>query len=1086
MKKVFLIVCMLVTSWVAWGDTPLWLRYPAISPDGKQIAFSYQGDIFVVPVNGGRALQLTRHEAHDTQPVWTPDSKQIVFASDRHGNFDLFVVSVEGGNAKRLTFHSGSEKPESVSPDGKYVLFTALIQDKATNAMFPTGVLPELYQVPITGGRIEQVLTSPAENAVWDKQQNVLLYHDKKGYEDPWRKRHQSSVTRDIWKYTKADKKHQRLTNFRGEDRNPVFGNDGNIYYLTEKFGTFNVAKMPLDNPSSISQISHFKTHPVRFLTISNAGTLCYAYDGEIYTQEPESSAKKVAVSLFVGEVANNEKLMTKSSGITEMSVSPNGKEVVFVIRGDVFVSSADYRTTKRITNTPEQERSVSFSPDGNAILYAGERNGSWNLYQTKRVRKEEKYFATATLLKEETILETPEETFQPAYSPDGKEVAFLENRTTLRVLNLATKKVRTIMPGKLSYSYSDGDQWYEWSPDGKWFLVQYLDKNLWIGEVGLVSAKGDEKVINLTQSGYEDNRPKWMMGGKMIIWKSDRAGYRSHGSWGAEDDVYAMFLTQEAYDKFQLSKEDFELKKELDEQVEKEKKKEEDKDSKKKKKKGKGKEKEEKKDKELKPIKIELEGIEDRVERLTINSSRLSDAIVTPDGKKLYYLSRFEKGFDLWSKDLRENKTKLVYKLNGGGGGFAMDKDGKNIFFVSGGSIIKMNISSEKKENINYAADFELDEAGERAYMFEHAWRQVKRKFYDPNIHGLDWEFLKKEYAKFLPHINNNYDFADMLGELLGELNGSHTGARYRHYEAGGDNTASLGILIDWDYKGKGIKIAEVLEKGPLSKSGLKVKKGDLITAINGQSIGEGTDYFALLNRESGKNMVLTVARGTNTWDEVVKPVSRGAESNLLYERWVKKMRAETARLSNGRLGYVHVRGMNSSSFREVYSELLGRYADKEGIVVDTRFNGGGWLHDDLVTLLSGKPYWTYTPRGQVIGSDPLFKWNKPSIVLMSEGNYSDAHGFPYAYKALKIGKLVGMPVPGTFTAVWWESQIDRSIVFGIPQVGAKDMSGVYLENQQLEPDVKVRNKIELVTQGRDQQLEAAVNEMLRDLDKK
>ncbi|PVX49996.1 C-terminal processing protease CtpA/Prc [Balneicella halophila] len=1080
MKKVFLIFFMMVTSWIAWGETPLWMRYPAISPDGQQIAFSYQGDIFVVPTRGGRALQLTRHEGHDTQPVWTPDSKQIVFASDRYGNFDLFRMNAIGGSATRLTFHSGSEKPESITPDGKYVLFTALIQDDPDNYMFPTGVLPELYQVPLKGGQLTQVLTSPAENAVWTKDQKTLLYHDKKGYEDPWRKHHQSSVTRDVWKYDAKTEKHTKLTTFPGEDRNPVSDNNGNIYYLTEQFGTFNVAKMPIDNPSAITQVSKFQTHPVRFLTISDQGKLCYSYNGEIYTQLPNEKPQKLSVSLFVDDVANEIVHLRKGSGISEMAVSPNGKEVAFIIRGEVFVTSTDYKTTKRITDTPEQERSVSFSPDGDAILYAGERNGSWNLYQTKKVRDEEKYFANSTLLKEEVILESPEETFQPSYSPDGKEVAFIENRAALRVINLDSKKTRTIVPSKLNFSYSDGDQWYDWSPDGKWFVVRYLDKNLWIGEVGLVSAKGGEEVINLTQSGYEDNIPKWMMDGEMIIWTSDKAGYRSHGSWGAEDDVYAMFLTQEAYDKFQLSKEEFELEKELEKDDDKD---EESKDNDKDEEKDKSKEKD---DKTFEPIKIELDGIEDRVERLTINSSQLSDAIVTPDGKKLYYMSRFEGGFDLWRKNLLENKTELVFKLKGGGGGFAMDKDAENLFFVSGGSIYKMPISSEKKKNISYSAEFELDKAGEREYIFEHAWRQVKRKFYDPDIHGLDWEGLKKNYAKFLPHINNNYDFSEMLGELLGELNGSHTGARYRHRDSNGDNTASLGILVDYDYNKKGIKIAEILENGPLDKAKLDIKVGDVITHINKEEINPNNDYFKLLNRKKDENVVISLARGGKKWDEVIKPISRGEENTLLYNRWVKIMRAETERLSNGRLGYVHVKGMNSPSFREVYSDLLGRYADKEAVVVDTRFNGGGWLHDDLVTLLSGKPYWTLTPRGQVIGTEPLFKWSKPSILLMGEGNYSDAHGFPYAYKELGIGKLVGMPVPGTFTAVWWETQIDNSIVFGIPQVGAKGMDGKYLENQQLEPDLKVRNEIEEVTNGRDQQLEAAVKEMLRELDNK
>lgn len=1065
MKRTILTTLFLALSTIfLWAESPLWLRYPSISPDGTKIAFSYQGDIFVVSTQGGRALQLTRHEAHDTYPIWTPNSNEIIFASDRFGNFDLFKMNAEGGSATRLTFHSGNEIPESVTPDGKYILFTAVIQDKKESVMFPTGVLPELYQVPIEGGRIEQVLTSPAEDAVWNKNQTILLYHDKKGYEDPWRKKHQSSITRDIWKYEKG--KHTKLTNFAGEDRNPVFGKDNKIYFLTEQFGTFNVASFTLDNSTKVTPITSFKKHPVRFLTVADNGRLAYTYDGEIYTQFPSEKPVKLNIDIRIDNVENNIKHIGHMSGVTEMSVSPNGKEVAFIIRGEVFVSSTDYNTTKRITNTPEQERSVSFSPDGNAILYASERNGSWNIYQTKKVRKEEKYFFNATLLEEEAILESEEETFQPKYSPDGKEVAFLENRTALKVIKLKNKKIRTIMPKEMSFSYSDGDQWYDWSPDGNWFLVEYLDKNLWITEVGLVSAKGDEKVINLTQSGYSDSRPKWMMKGEMFIWKSDRNGYRSHGSWGAEDDVYAMFFTQDAYDKFRLSKEEYELKKELE-------------------KSGKQKKKE---DSKVKKLDIELAGIEDRVVKLTINSSNLADAIVTPDGKKLYYLSRFEGGYDLWRKDLLDNSTRLIHKLNGFGGGFTMDDKGENLFFVSGGAIVKMKIAGETKQNIGYNASFNLDGQGERSYIFEHAWRQVKRKFYDPNIHGLNWEQLKKDYAKFLPHINNNYDFADMLGELLGELNGSHTGARYRPRHTNSDHTASLGILIDYDYKGKGIRVDEILEKGPFTKSESKLKEGDIITKIDGHSIEPGADYFELLNRKVGKNIIVSIERPKTIkkWDEIIKPISRNEENNLLYERWVRKMREETERLSGGRLGYVHIKGMNSPSFREVYSELLGRYADKEAVVVDTRFNGGGWLHDDLVTLLSGKPYWTYTPRGQVIGSDPLFKWNKPSIVVMGEGNYSDAHGFPFAYKALQIGKLVGMPVPGTFTAVWWETQIDNTLVFGIPQVGAIDKNGNYLENQELQPDVKVLNEIEKVTSGEDQQIEAAVKELLLQLNKK
>jgi len=263
--------------------------------------------------------------------------------------------------------------------------------------------------------------------------------------------------------------KHTKLTTFKGEDLNPVFSADeSSIYYLSEQDSkNINVFKMSVADPSKTEKLTDYTENPARFLTVSNNDKLCFGYDGEIYTMEKGAKPVKVNIHIAYDGLQNLPEYKKMSSGINEMAVSPDGKEVAFIIRGEVYVTSTDYRTTKQITHTPEQERSVSFSPDGKAILYAGERNGSWNIYQTKIVSDDEPNFANSTLLKEEVVIATPEEEFQPAFSPDGKEVAYLENRTTLKVVNLATKQTRTILPGNLNYSYSDGDQWYQWSPDG-------------------------------------------------------------------------------------------------------------------------------------------------------------------------------------------------------------------------------------------------------------------------------------------------------------------------------------------------------------------------------------------------------------------------------------------------------------------------------------------------------------------------------------------------------------------------------------------------------------------------------------------
>jgi len=1075
------------------ADNPLWLRYPAISPDGTKMVFSYHGDLYLVPTAGGAAMPLTVHSAYEFMPVWSHDGKQIAFASDRHGNFDVFVMPATGGEPTRLTFNSANDFPTDFAPDGQSVLFYSQRRDSPLNAQFPSPVLPELYLAPVKGGPARQVLTTPAQDAKFDRAGQRILYHDRKGYENEWRKHHTSAITRDLWLYDVRSGQHTRLTNFKGEDRNPVWSADEKeVFYLSEQSGSLNIWKLSLAAPDKPQQVTFHDKHPVRFLSISARGDLGYSFNGELYVLHPRArQPQKIAVTIATGPKQNDAEFVTFAADATEMALSPQGKELAFVVRGEVFVVSIDHKITRRITNTPEQERSVSFSPDGRALLFAGEREGCWNLYQVSLARTNEPYFYNATILKEEVLLKNDAENFQPRYSPDGKEVAFLENRTALKVLNLESKQQRLVLPGDLNYSYTDGDQHFEWSPDGRWFLVTFLDKNRWSTEVGLIAADGKSPVVNLTQSGYEDERPRWMMGGKMMIWRSDRYGMRSHGSWGAEDDVMAMFFTQEAFDRFKLSKADYEL---LTEREKKEKKddpkKSPEKSDEKKKDESAGKAKTEEKKtdadkdrKKVEPIKIDLENLEDRTVRLTIHSSALADAVVTPEGDKLLYLARFEKGHDLWLHKPRERETKLLAKLGAEGGSLELDKDGKNVFVLAGGHITKIEIESGKQEGVGYAAEMSLNTTAERAHLFEHVWRQVLKKFYVENLHNVDWAFYKREYARFLPHIDNNWDLAEMLSEMLGELNASHTGSGYRPQSRSADATATLGVFYDAAFAGPGLKVAEVIEKGPLQRGESQVKAGVVIERIDGIEITATTDPDPLLNRKADKPTLLSLfdPATQKRWEETVKPITKAQEDELLYQRWVKRRRELTDKLSGGKIGYVHIRGMNDASFRATYSELLGRDSGKDAVIVDTRFNGGGWLHDDLATLLDGHKYLSYVPRGNQIGVDPQKKWVKKSVVLMSESNYSNAHMFPLVYKRLGLGPLVGTPVAGTGTAVWWETLPDRTLYFGIPQVGVKDNDGHYLENLDLLPDLLVYNDPESVARGSDLQLEKAVELLLK-----
>ncbi|MBK8792528.1 MAG: PD40 domain-containing protein [Holophaga sp.] len=1060
------------------SGAPLWLRYPALSPDGKTIVFCYQGDLYRVPSAGGTATPLTLGQAYNTRPVWSPDGKSIAFASDRFGNFDVFLMPAQGGEAKRLTFHSASDFPSTFTPDGKQVLFTSNRTGTATNFQFPYRGFAHTFTVPITGGQARLLHTATMEAAVYDATGTHILFHNLKGYEDTWRKHHTSSVARDICQYDTASGTFKALTTDPGEHRNPVMGAGETFYYLAERGGSYNVFRSSLSKPEAATQVTRFEKHPVRFLSGSREGTLCFAYDGQLYTQREGGTPAKVEVQIQMDGRPDGERILPVNGGLTEFAVAPNGKEVAFIARGEVFVSNAEGTVTKRITNTPQQERTVSFSPDGRTLLYAGERNGSWGLYTMALTRKEEAYFYASTVLKETCILSGAKDVFQPQYSPDGKEVAFLEERTALKVLNLASGKVRTLLPEGKNYSYADGDQDFTWSPDSKWLLLTFDPPGLGgIREVGLIDAEGTGKLINLTRSGFDDGHPRFSTDGSTIFWATDREGTRNLNQDSATVDYFGLFLTQKAWDRFQLSKEDFALVKEREDKEKKELEKAKDKD--------KAKEKEKDAKPSVEPLRIDWQGLEERKARWTTHTAPMADAVLAKDGEKFFYLAKFEKGFDLWSTEFRTKETKLVAKLDARQAALERSEDGKAIFILADGKLSKIDPENGKRENLAAATEMVLRPDEERAYIFEHAWRQIGKKFYVPDLHKVDWPFYRDAYRKFLPHIQNNYDFAEMLSEMLGELNASHTGCRFNAPQVTGDATASLGLLFD-PAPGTGLKVTEILKRGPLDLATSRVKPGHILVAIDGMEIRADQDPSALLNRKAGHATLLTFqdAQG-NRWEESIKPIAAGQENVLLYRRWVERQQAETERLSGGRIGYVHVQGMNDPSMRTVVEEVLGKHLTKEAIVVDTRFNGGGNLHETLSDFLSGKKYFDIIPHGQYYGYEPQQKWIKPSIVVMGEGNYSDAHLFPVAYKLKGLGQTVGMPVPGTGTFVWWEPQIDPTLVFGIPEGGWLTPDGKFCENTQLEPDIKVANDPALLSQGRDTQLETAVQSLLKQLKK-
>ncbi|WP_179412698.1 S41 family peptidase [Mucilaginibacter sp. E4BP6] len=1063
---------------ILWGQnlyaqsTPLlWIQQPALSPDGQWIAFEFKGNLYKVSSVGGNATPLTINGAYNGYPVWSHDGKEIAFASDRFGNFDVFIMPASGGEARRLTFNSAKDIPYDFSPDNSQVYYGTEAGDIYTSVRFPSpSLFTKLFRVSINGGSNIMINSAGTEYVHFNKEGTMFLFQDRKGYEDPYRKHHQSAVTRDIWLFDLQTKAYKKLSDYAGEDREPVWGNGNDFYYLSERNGDQNLYKSNIVNPSALTQLTFFEKNPVRNLSRSETGTIAFTQGGELYTLQEGQSLRKINIELSADFNNNEVKNITVKDGAGQIAVSPNGKEIAYVIRGEIYVSSTNGAGTKRITNTPYQEGMLQFSPDGRDLLYSVEHEQSWDIYKASIVKKNEPYFFSATIISQTPVIESAKDEFEGKYSPDGKKIAYLEERNILKVRNLDNGSTVTVLPEGNIFSFLDGDQDFCWSPDSKHLLIASSLGLESSDNVVLLNADGS-KPVQLTHSGFNISNPQWTMGGQMIYFKSGKLGLKSSPTGPKQTDIYGVFLNKAKFDRFLLSKNDLKLfdeMKQIDSLANVSKKIS----------------KNDSLSHEKQQIVLDFDHLDDRTLRLSLSSAQIGDFKMSPDGEKLYYLARYDNRVDLWMTTPRTHDNKKLTQLDAGSGSLEISPDGKTLYLETDGYLSQIDTETGNKTAININSTMELHSEAERAYIYEHIVKEIPKRFFDPNLQGVDWTYYGNFYRKFLPYINNNYDFNVLISELLGELNSSHTGGSYYPSFDNGDQTATLGLLFDQKYEGSGLKVMEVLPGGPFDLADSKMKKGFIIDEINGTSLTTEIDPAKLLNHQQRIQTLINFhdPKTKATFEESIRPINKNEENSLLYKRWTNLMEHLTDSLSGGKIGYVHIAGMDEANYRLTIDQVEGRNSTKKALIIDTRFNAGGNLHEQLIDLFTEKVTLHGRPQGHILKpTSPEDGSAKPTCLLVSEGNYSDAFNFPYEYKRLKIGKLIGMPVAGTGTGVFWERQIDETLEIGLPMISlswAGETS--IMENHQLEPDIKIQNDYEQILNGHDQQLEAAIKQML------
>lgn len=1084
--KRLLLLALLLTSTLSLAQQPgeRWLRDPAISPDGQTIAFTHAGDIHRVPVTGGVAVALTRTDAVESNPRWSPDGQRIAYSSDRNGTLDVYLLDLTTGTVRRLTFHEANDVVTGFSADGQSVLFESSRYDPPGLAADPHRSRPELYAVPIDGGTPRQVTPIEARQATADG--NRLLYSDYKG-DQPYRKHDDSPFARDVWRLDLDSGRHEQLTTDRWNDHTPAWNPDGSgFHFISERSGSLNVWRQSFEGgEASATQVTFHQRHPVRGLDIARDGTLVYGFDGAIHVlradnrdARPGNDAEPVAITLPTADTGDDRVEFELDGEIREFALSPNDKEIAFVVRGDVFVTSLEFGTTRRITETPGLERNLAFTPDGRGLLYASERDAQWAVFESRLGDDDERFFYAATQIEERRLIEgqprpedehtsdTPTAVTHPVPAPDGRHIAYLDNWAEVRVFDRRNGRSIAVVPGDLNYSLGNDDIRFDWSPDSRYLAVDIQPSGrLFFRNVALVPADGSEPPRDLTRSGYLDAAPQWHAEGGLIAWTTARYGPRQHGGHGAQLDVHAQFLDQDAFDRFRQSKEERAL---LDDDGE-----DDDKD-------------ETSEPSPPEPVRFQAEGASERQVRLTIHSSDLADFELDSEAAKLYYLSAFENGYDLWVHDLREEETSRLVKLGAGSAQLALTTDDKTAVVLADGTLAMIDLSADAPAAKPVAIDITagVDATTERLAMLHHVWQTTRDRIYDPAVLAeADWDGMYAHYRARLADIHNNADFVEVLNEFIGELDVSHAYARYVREAA--EPTGALGAILETPDTADGIRIASVLVQGPLARASDRVAAGHRIVAVDGQPVGRSNNLYARLAGRVDQRIRLTLADGRQTYDVVLKPVSIDDEQEWRHEAWVESRHRMVEALSGGRLGYVYIPQMSDDAYRRVYSDLFGRHFDKEGIVIDVRDNGGGDLVDWLVQLFTGRQYMWNVPDGRMAQGEPLTEWVKPSVALTNQAAYSDGHCFVAAWRNLDISTVVGTPVTGTCSYAGWEMLASGDIRAGTPRMGIKDPDGDWLERKTTEPDVVVYPDPNGIAAGEDGMLDRAVEVLLEELDR-
>ncbi|HKD45199.1 MAG TPA: S41 family peptidase [Candidatus Angelobacter sp.] len=1099
MKKYVLSLLLLVTTWAA-AEVKL-LRQPSYH-NGK-VAFSYLGDIWVANEDGSNPQRLTVHKARDVYPRFSPDGKWIAFSSNRYGNYDVFVIAAEGGVPKQLTFNSAADIVVGWSADGKKVLFQS-----SRGLMYPG--IPNLYEVPIEGGLEHAVSTDWGYWGSYSPDGSKLAFN-----RHPmvwWRQHYRGSYAADLWIMDVRARKFTHLADgdYKGNYFWPMYASDGYIYFVSDRLpdesnikpgsrqvlkSVNNIWKIP-EGGGHVTQVTNHTSGRLFFPSISADGkTIVYEQDFGIWKLDTKTGkSTPIKIDITSDDKENDTETITVHSETDSYDLSPSTKRAAVSAHGEIFSIATDRGDIQRVTQSFSREGDPAWSPDGRWIAFVSDKSG-----------REEVWMAHEDSTGLKMLSEGDGEKSAIQWAPDSKSLIYSGSDHKLYRHDLDTGKSAVIASGDAS-----NIQGARFSPDGKWVAYSKMDHDLRPHVYVVPATGGTEKRVGNSDLLFSETQPVWTPDGKRLLFLAGLAQAGSATLRRSFVQLYSVALTKEEKnptDRGIDDEEQAQAAEKLDRQRN-----------------------AQARGEAPKPeVKIDFDRITRRAHQVTHLGDNITTLAVSPDSRLYAFVAVADEDgrpvSTLYSIPEDGTQTTTITtsgrgagEEEGGGafggrqiGSLKFSKDGRTIFFMEADGIYAVDLGPAaagagggrggataggapaggryERRRINFNARVEVDHREEWKQVFNESWRVMKHRFYDAEMHGVDWAKVKEVYEPLMEFVADQEEMHNVVSQMIGELNASHTGisatpsAEEREHMA---QTRFPGFEMEPDASGY-YKVTYIYKDGPADHDYVNINVGDYILAIDGHELKSGANYWKYLTAVRGEKIDFTVnskpeAAGARLTK--VQPVSAGAYATLEYERWVAARKAMVGKLSNGEIGYLHIRSMDAASLRRFERDLVENH-DKKALIIDQRFNPGGGIDQELLEILSQRQYQYTKQRDSVEITRPQQAFFGPMVVMENERSTSDAEVFPDGFRTLGLGKVVGKTTYGAVIGTGAYRLLDGSSI-RTPGTGLWNVKGYNLENYGVPPDVDVDNTPEDFLAGRDAQVEKAVEVLKEEIKNK